>query len=408
MSDSRPTNPGEIGARLAGSLPQGDGLNSDPACRSCGGCSGNLVLDLGNQPACNSFPGSGDVGSDPCYPLMMWLCSSCGLAQLLGDPMLAEETQGAEPEALVAQAADAVEHLAAAGLLSGRSHVAEFASPHGGSWLELLESRGLTPVSGEEPGDLVIDSFGMMHDANQSSALAARAARVAPGGVLVLQYHSLATIMRLGQWNALRHGHFAYYSTRALVAMLASKGFRARLAWQFDLYGGTILLAATRESDVCVTSDGSVEALLEEDARVGVDDPAEVGILQGEVEAHVRALREWIVDQRSGGSRVLGYGAASRSVALLCSAQLDRSLLPAIVDVSPSKQGLRMPGTDIPIVGPSALVTDPPQAVLLFVPDLLTEVRRAYPQIEDSGGMWVDAETLRPPKYVLSQPGITI
>ena len=33
--------------------------------------------------------------------------------------------------------------------------------------------------------------------------------RVAPGGVLLLQYHSLDTIMRLGQWNALRHGHFA-------------------------------------------------------------------------------------------------------------------------------------------------------------------------------------------------------
>ena len=34
-----------------------------------------------------------------------------------------------------------------------------------------------------------------------------RAARVAPGGTLVLQYHSLDTIVRLGQWNALRHGH---------------------------------------------------------------------------------------------------------------------------------------------------------------------------------------------------------
>jgi hypothetical protein len=177
----------------------------------------------------------------------MWLCSSCGLAQLLGQSTLDDEVQGTEPEALVAQAADAVEDLARAGWLAERSRVVEFASPHGGSWLKLFQDRGLTPVSGGRHADLVIDSFGMMHDEKQSSALAERAACVAPGGVLLLQYHSLGTIMRLGQWNALRHGHFAYYSTKALAGMLASNGFRPRRAWNFDLYGGTILLAATRE-----------------------------------------------------------------------------------------------------------------------------------------------------------------
>ncbi len=367
---------------------------SAPTCRSCGGRSGRLVLDLGNQPACSQFPGCGDSSADPLYPLQMWLCSSCGLAQLLGHPTLAEETQGAEPQALVDQAADAVEHLATSGWLSGRSRVAEFASPHGGSWLTLLEARGLTPVSGEEPADLVIDSFGMMHDADQSSAVAERAARLAPGGVLLLQYHSLATIMRLGQWNALRHGHFAYYSTSALVGMLAAEGFCARTAWRFDLYGGTILLAATREADGCASLDESVSALLEEDARLGVDDATQVGGLQEEAESHARVLRDWLVAQRSSGRTVLGYGAASRSVALLCRSGVDRSLLPGIIDVSPSKHGLRMPGTDIPIVSPESLTTQPPDAVLLFVPDLLAEVRHAFPQIEESGGSWVDAEAL--------------
>ena len=54
-----------------------------------------------------------------------------------------------------------------------------------------------------------------------------------------------------------------------------------------------------------------------------------------------------------------------------------------------------MPGTDIPIVSPATLDIHPPTDVLLFVPDLLTEVRRAFPEVEGSGGRWVDAETLR-------------
>ena len=81
-----------------------------------------------------------------------------------------------------------------------------------------------------------------------AAALAERAARLAAGGVLLLQYHSLDTIIRCGQWNALRHGHYAYYSTTALTAMLAAHGFSPRTAWQFELYGGTVLLAASRDA----------------------------------------------------------------------------------------------------------------------------------------------------------------
>ena len=91
---------------------------------------------------------------------------------------------------------------------------------------------------------------------------------------------------------------------------------------------------------------------------------------------------------------MLGYGAASRAVALLCQAHVDRDLLPAVIDASPAKQGLRMPGTDIPVVDPAQLAARRPDAVLLFVPDLLAEVREAFPEVEAAGGRWVDAATL--------------
>src|SRR5580704_1658410 len=116
------------------------------ACRACRGSAGHLVLAMGEQPACDYFPRSDDPGPDPVYPLQMWLCASCGLAQLLADPTVPEEPRGAEPAALIAQAADAVARVAAAGLLSGRTRVAEYGSPHGGSWLGLLARHGLIPV----------------------------------------------------------------------------------------------------------------------------------------------------------------------------------------------------------------------------------------------------------------------
>jgi hypothetical protein len=359
-------------------------------CRACRESAGHLVLDLGEQPACDYFPRQDDPGPDPVYPLQMWLCSSCGLAQLLADPTVPEEPRGTEPAALAAQAADAVGRVTAAGFLPAGGVVAEYGSPHGGSWLRLLATRGLTPSGHGGRADVVLDCFGMMHAADQRRALAERTARVAPGGVLLLQYHALSTIIRGRQWNALRHGHYAYYSTTALTAMLAAAGFSPRSAWQFDLYGGTVLLAATRNGG----PDAAVGSLLTQDDHIGVRDPAAFRDLQRHVRDHARDLHDWLAAERAAGRLVLGYGAASRAVALLCQANVDRLLLPAVVDASPAKQGRRMPGTDIPVAGPALLATRRPDAVLLFVPDLLAEARDAFPEVESAGGRWVDVESL--------------
>jgi hypothetical protein len=209
-----------------------------------------------------------------------------------------------------------------------------------------------------------------------------------------LQYHALSTIIRQRQWNALRHGHFAYYSTTALTAMLAAVGFSPRTAWQFDLYGGTVLLAASREEDAGNGPDAMVRSLLEDDVRFGVRAPSAFADLQRDVQDHATALHDWLAGERSAGRKVLGYGAASRAVALLCHARVNRQLLPAIADASPAKQGLRMPGTDIPVTDPAQLAASRPDSVALFVPDLLAEVRGSIPEVEAAGGRWVDAEAL--------------
>ena len=61
----------------------------------------------------------------------------------------------------------------------------------------------------------------------------------------------------------------------------------------------------------------------------------------------------------------------------------------AIADAAPGLRGRTMPGSRIPIVSPAELVEIRTDKVLLFVPDLLDEVRRALPEIELNGGRWV-------------------
>jgi hypothetical protein len=338
-------------------------------CRACASTQGEIVLDLGEMPAADAFPLHEDPGPDPEFPLRMWQCARCGLAQLAEDPTTPDEPRGVEPAALVAQARDAVRRVS--GLLRPGMTVAEYGSPHGGSWLPLLTETGLRPVGGRARAQVIVDCFGMMHEPDQAAAVADRAARLTGDGVLLLQYHSLATIVGKGQWNALRHGHFAYYAADPLRAMFARAGLAPRAAWRFDLYGGTVLLAFGAGAD-----NGFTERV------------APITTLQRQVDESCAALRDWLIAQR--GTRVIGYGAASRAVALLRRAGIDADLLAAVADASPAKQGRRMPGTRIPVISPADLTANPPDALLLFVPDLLTEVRAALPEL--SGTRWFVAE----------------
>ena len=92
-----------------------------------------------------------------------------------------------------------------------------------------------------------------------------------------------------------------------------------------------------------------------------------------------------------------GYSAASRAVALIYLAGLDADLLRGVADASPGKQGCRMPGTGDPGASPRPTWSRPrPDLVLLFVSDLMAEVRRALPEIEAAGGRWIDVGSGRP------------
>jgi hypothetical protein len=360
----------------------------NPTCRFCGKDDGRIVLDLGHQPSSELFPEAGDAGPDPVYPLRMWLCARCGLAQLADDTEVPEEVLGREPVALTEQRRAAVAAVAAAGVLpAGGGTAMEFPSPHGGTWLPGLAEHGFAEVPLGGRADVVVDGcFGVMHEADQQAALRTRVDAVAPGGTLILLFHSLAAIVDGGQWNALRLGHYAYYSTPGMVGMLAELGMTVTSARRFPLYGGTVVLTASRDAAPDTTA---LPELVAAERATGVLDAEAVGALGAAVGRTVTGLRARLEEHRAAGRRVYGYAAASRAISLLCLVGADRTLLAGVADASPAKLGRRMPGTDVPVISPEELVAAEPDVVLVFVSDVLDEVRRALPQIP--ADRWVDA-----------------
>nr|WP_246256562.1 hypothetical protein [Isoptericola halotolerans] len=177
--------------------------------------------------------------------------------------------------------------------------------------------------------------------------------------------------------------------------MARSSGLVPVGLWDYPLYGGTQVLTLARHGSrpaAAATAAERVVAELTLDVRSGVCRAEALRDLDRHVGASTTALRAWL-DAQPGP--VVGYGAASRAVALLAAAGVTSSDVEVVVDASPAKRGRAMPGRAdgrVPIVGPEELDRLRPDRVLLLVPDLLDEVRQAYPQVEQHGGRWVVAE----------------
>lgn len=368
---------------------------SPRTCRGCGSPDLQTVLNLGSVPAADYFPvyDGTSYTTDSLHPLAMTMCKVCALAQLADDDTVTDEPRGIEPRALADQAADAVATVAAAGWLTGGS-VREFGSPHGGTWVPLLKARGYHEVDSAheeaaQSADLVLDCFGIMHEPDQAEAFALRASALAEGGVLLLQFHSLTAIVEQKQWNALRHGHFAYYSLTALTTLLARAGLVTRSAWTFELYGGTVLVAVARYGE----PDNTVKHILDEERAHGIDNPATVAALHTSADADVISVRDSLAELQRDGKSVYAYGAASRAVALFAMAHLTTTSIAGVADASLAKQGRRMPGTDIGIIGPAELVAAKPDVVLLTLPDLHVELDHSIPELR--GRWWLHGTDIR-------------
>ena len=344
-------------------------------CALCGtqGRPEDVALDLGLQPSMRHYPAPTDPLPDPTYPLAMWVCPRCGLAQLQADETTEPEVPVAEVAAAALQERQAAADLA--DLLAGRATVHAFDSPHGGSGIAAYVERGLAAVEG--PADVVIDTFGIMHEADQAAAFAERAAATSPDGMLVLTIQPAGDIVAGGQWSALRHGHVAYYSITSLRNALARVGFVPIRLLRYDLYGGTAVVVAHRRGE----PDAALREAYASEAAAGLTTPDGFAPLRDSIDTSIDRLRTYLEGHAAQGTRLYGYGAPSRAIALLAGVGDATRFFTAIADAAPAKQGRRLPVSRIPVISPDELVAADPDEVLLLLSDLRDEVLAALPSL---------------------------
>lgn len=351
-------------------------------CRGCAGADVVPVVDLGAQPCADYFPAADTPGPDPRWPLALWLCRECTLVQLGPvQPQLPEEPLAVESATSRAHAEASVKEIL--GDHPDLKVVFEFGSPHGGSWLEHLYAAGCRLAQSDERADLVVDVHGIVHEPRYGEMLRLRAERLAPGGLLVMEFHHLLPLFVGNQFDTIRHGHWVYMSLRALRNLAAPHGLAVESVRQVDMYGGSLLVMLRHTAEA--HPDASVDVVLEDEDAAGIADEVQLGTLQDAAWHAAGALHEELARHRAAGRTVLGYGAPSKAPLLLDLSKVTTDLLPFTVDLAPGKHGRRIPGSSlVPIRPIDDLRAAKPDVVLVLTWDIADEI---ITQLE-SAGRW--------------------
>ena len=329
------------------------------ACRACRGTDGHLVLDLGQQPACDYFPRARRPGPRPRVP-------AADVAVLIMRPGPVAGRSDRARRAAGHRAGCAVGSGRRRGGPGGRGRAAAGARAWWPSTAARTADRGwgCWPTAGWSPpgadGQADVDPGLLRHDARRRPARGpgrtrgpARARRRAAAAVPRAEHDPRQRAVERAAARALRllldHRADRHAGSRSACG--------PRTAWRFDLYGGTVLLAASRDGD-----------------EPGPDPTTRSRVAAGRGRPHrrprsrpVRPAPARRAGPRASGARLAGGAAggrdrrswvtAPRPGRSRCCARRtsDHALLPAVIDASPAKQGLRMPGTDIPVAAPAEL-----------------------------------------------------
>ncbi len=358
----------------------------------------------------------------PRWPLILLRCELCHLVQL-DDPApdepdadaiqqshsttLAEHARAFAREAVELLPAD--RHGTVISLASHGGHLAPYLAELGVGALVLdrsatlvasarqrgarAEAVGMTPrgiakvVSAYGRADLVLDSYLLAHLRDTDAGVAALAALLAPAGIAVVEFDNVVSTLVSGQYDAVRHGHFAYFSLTSLASALERNGLRALHADPYPVYGGALRVRVGMAEGPHLP-DSSVVSTLRAEQGAGVRHAALYAAFTARVDRERAELRHHLEAVRSAGRRIAGYGAPSRGNTLLGAAGIGPDLLPYTVDVSAAKHG-RLMSTDVPIVPIDRIDSDRPDEIVILTWDIADEVMSQLDRIRAWGARFV-------------------
>ena len=385
-------------------------------CRHCKTQLKNEVIDLGHQPASNSYiTKKNQYEPEKKYPLKVFVCHNCWLMQIpqyirpenlfTPDYAYLSSTSKSWCEHAKKFARQSINKLQ----LTQNDLVLELASNDG--YLLQYFSDSSIPCVGIEPTKLAADiarkkgiktylnffSFDYAESLIKNDVLFSKGVKLIIANNVVahvpdindfikgikkllhkegfasIEFPHLLSLLEKNQFDTIYHEHYSYFSLHSFSRIVESVGMVVDDIEYLNTHGGSLRVWITHQDNS--NQKRKVKDLFVLEERQGINTLKPYEQLQKNAITIKNELLYFLLNAKNSNDKILGYGAAAKGNTLLNYAGISKDLLPFIVDKSKSKQGKYMPGSRIPILDPEELIKAEPDKVLVLPWNLIDEIK---------------------------------
>ena len=398
-----------------------------PTCRFCSAFLTQTFVDLGTSPLCESFLRADQLNDmEAFYPLRAFVCGRCFLVQLQEyvrpEAIFSEYAYfSSYSETWLEHARQYTDSIVARFGLDRRSSVVELAS-NDGYLLRNFVARGIPAlgiepaanvaevairqgvrtrvaffgralahqiVAEEGPADLIAGNNVLAQVPDLNDFVAGMAVLLKPRGVITIEFPHLLRLMQENQFDTIYHEHFSYFSLLTTESLLAAHGLVVFDVEELTTHGGSLRIYARHREDRSKPVSGRVSALRDREAAAGLSRLESYERFSEQVERTKWKLLSFLIDAKSRGKSIVGYGAPGKGNTLLNYCGIRTDFLDYTVDRNPYKHGKFTPGTHIPIFDPSRILTTKPDYVLILPWNFKDEIVQQMAGISAWGGKFV-------------------
>lgn len=361
-------------------------------CRLCDSTHLEPVVNLGDQPWCNNFLKSEDVGKEPFYPLRVLFCHDCHTAQLdftvkkeimFGDHTYLSGVTKSLSEHF-RKIADEVDNRFYAGQRD--KSVLDIGSNDGtqlkhfqalGYEVLGVESSKTTARIANDAGVPTLNAFFneetmkrigkqfyvfnaagvFFHLEELHSVCRAIKQGLKKDGVFVVQFLYMKSIMENLAFDQIYHEHLLYYTLETIEVLLNRHGLSTFDAYLAPIHGGSVIGFIGHQGTRKPTD--RLLAMREEERASGCNTIEAYREFNRRIKRMKQENLDYLNAAKAAGKRVYGFGAPVKGNTMLNYFGAGPELIECLVEKNDLRRGLYSPGMHIPLLIEDE-VTDPP------------------------------------------------
>lgn len=395
-------------------------------CRMCEGEHLYQFLDLGSTPPADQFRREDQLREpEVYYPLQVYMCEDCGLAQLgyvvppevlyQNDYPYEASTTKAGREHWARFAQNVVRQLG----LRPNELVVDVGS-NVGVLLDAFRRQGMR-VQGVDPAPNIVEKahargidticdFMSPEAARRIASEKGRAAVITAtnvfahvddlvsfmrsveillleGGALIIEAPYFANLVAFNEYDTIYHEHLSYLSVRPLVSFFRKFAMEVFDIQQVEIHGGSFRIFVGRQGRHAVCAE--VGRLLAQEEETGLHTRPTLDAFARAVEQNRREL-EWLVHRvKAEGKSIAGVSAPAKGMTLLNYCRIGAEILDFVTEKATLKIGRFTPGTHISVVADDELLRARPDYALLLAWNFADEIMSNLDEYRQRGGRFI-------------------